>query len=676
MMSATYSPEDNALRLYSTSRLDEETYRRVKAAGFQWAPKQDLFKASMWTPAREDLLLELCGAIDDEDISLVERAEERSERFEDYSDKRGQESAVVHARVEQIMDGIPLGQKILVGHHSERHARKDAERIQTGIRKAVDLWQTSQYWQERAAGAIRHAKYKGRPDVRARRIKGLEADLRKQEKNKKEAETKLRLWSKEGLTVEQARQIANFCHVTVCEIDGSRWSAWDVLRPDAERYTRCPAWTVAQVQARVAEVYGEYLPQCQRWIDHLTLRLGYERAMLAGDGGTVADQTAPEKGGAVRCWVCRNTAEWLTIAKVNKVSVTVLDNWGGGGSNFSRIVPFTDLKGVMTVAEVTAKREAGLLQDNAHGTGFYVLDTPVPTAKPAPAPALAPFDVEAAKAIVKEGIQVEVIPKVTRGRFVLTDEVRDILSRADIGGHSVVLPPGQLERKLYEAVDKVLTGLGGKWDKKTRSHRFLDDPRPALEEVLATGQGRTLQQETQLFPTPAPLAARMVDLADIQPGERVLEPSAGTGRILDALRAQCPDATLFYNEFECSLAERLRLKGYAGWDLDFLTMSPAVHGHYDAIVMNPPFSQGAEVAHITHALQFLKPGGRLVAIMSNAITFRRDKAYDALRTRLAEYAGTVEILPDDTFKEEGTSVKTCLLVLRAPQPVATTQPAA
>ena len=49
---------------------------RVRGAGFIYAPKQELFVAPMWTPEREDLLLELCGEIDDEDTSLVERAEE------------------------------------------------------------------------------------------------------------------------------------------------------------------------------------------------------------------------------------------------------------------------------------------------------------------------------------------------------------------------------------------------------------------------------------------------------------------------------------------------------------------------------------------------------------------------------------------------------------------------
>lgn len=40
------------------------------------------------------------------------------------------------------------------------------------------MWDTATYWTDRAAGAILHAKHKERPDVRARRIKGLEADKR------------------------------------------------------------------------------------------------------------------------------------------------------------------------------------------------------------------------------------------------------------------------------------------------------------------------------------------------------------------------------------------------------------------------------------------------------------------------------------------------------------------
>ncbi len=176
---ATYSPEDNKLRLYAAYRLDDELYQRIRAAGFHWAPKQALFVAPAWSPKREDILLELCGDIGDEDTSLVDRAETRADRFEDYSEKRAKDAESAHAGVNTIVDNIPMGQPILVGHHSEKKARKDAERIEKGMAKAVKMWETSQYWTSRAAGAVRAAKYKERADVRARRIKKLEAENRK-----------------------------------------------------------------------------------------------------------------------------------------------------------------------------------------------------------------------------------------------------------------------------------------------------------------------------------------------------------------------------------------------------------------------------------------------------------------------------------------------------------------
>ena len=48
MYRATYSPDDNKLRLYAASRLDQETYKKVHDAGFRWAPKQALFVAPAW----------------------------------------------------------------------------------------------------------------------------------------------------------------------------------------------------------------------------------------------------------------------------------------------------------------------------------------------------------------------------------------------------------------------------------------------------------------------------------------------------------------------------------------------------------------------------------------------------------------------------------------------------
>jgi hypothetical protein len=62
-------------------------------------------------------------------------------------------------------------------------------------------------------------------------------------------------------------------------------------------------------------------------------------------------------------------------------------------------------------------------------------------------------------------------------------------------------------------------------------------------------------------------------------------------------------------------------------------------------------------------LRFLKPDGRLVAIMSAGVSFRQDKRTTAFRKLVEERGGMIEPLPEDSFKESGTSVNTVLVVV-------------
>ena len=169
-----------------------------------------------------------------------------------------------------------------------------------------------------------------------------------------------------------------------------------------------------------------------------------------------------------------------------------------------------------------------------------------------------------------------------------------------------------------------------------------------------------------MFPTPRELAARMVDLANLQIGARVLEPSAGTGRILEALPGVSPFPGMRQTALDVvaveimqSLADRLKESGLAGFVkcADFLTCTPEELGSFDACLMNPPFAPSAlDIEHIQHALGMLKPGGVLVAICANG---PRQNAQ--LRPIVEASNGTWEVLPADTFKESGTGVNTVLL---------------
>jgi hypothetical protein len=438
-ITATYSPEDNKIRLFCITRLDSETYNRVIKAGFKWAPKQELFVTPMWTPTREDLCIELAGEIGDEDTTLVERAEAKAERLEDLSERRTQDADRAQKAVHALADGIPFGQPILVGHHSERHARKDAEKIENGMRKAVECWKAAQYWQDRAKGAIRLAKYKERPDVRARRIKGLEADKRKEERSQTDAQKFLKAYEDPQARTAKLRDGRDLLPALLQTWEGGlSYENQTRLKNEELPFDEALSMATSAKRATVANT--------QRWIDHLSNRIAYERAMLDEQGGTVTEKTGPEKGGAVRCWCAPgNGRGWAYIQKVNKVSVTVLDNWGNGGANFTRTVPFTDLKGVITKAEVDAARAEGRLIESETKQGFYLTDptpTRTPEAEAAPEPTRATTDtrdkIEEMQSALKAGVQVITAPQLFPTPPALA---KRMVEEADIlPGHSVLEP--------------------------------------------------------------------------------------------------------------------------------------------------------------------------------------------------------------------------------------------
>jgi hypothetical protein len=173
------------------------------------------------------------------------------------------------------------------------------------------------------------------------------------------------------------------------------------------------------------------------------------------------------------------------------------------------------------------------------------------------------------------------------------------------------------------------------------------------------------------FPTPAPIVARMIEAADIPDGPcSVLEPEAGTGAILDALRDAAPHATLFAFERQCSLREILAAKGYQLTGADFMESDPALR--VDRVLMNPPFEHLQDAAHIMRAFHHLKPGGRLVSIMSPSAFFRADKAARFFRDWFEDLGGERQDLPPGSFKESGTGTGTVLIILDAPAAVEST----
>jgi len=162
----------------------------------------------------------------------------------------------------------------------------------------------------------------------------------------------------------------------------------------------------------------------------------------------------------------------------------------------------------------------------------------------------------------------------------------------------------------------------------------------------------------QLFQTPVSLAERLTALLELQGGERVLEPSAGLGRLLDALAAYKPrEITAVEIAPQCAAELYAQdRQGVAIKQRDFLATDPEEFGTYDAIAMNPPFHMRSDIHHILHARKFLKPTGRIAALCMN--TNHREKA-------LKPFATHWEEIPAGEFKSEGTNISTILMTIQS-----------
>jgi len=239
--------------------------------------------------------------------------------------------------------------------------------------------------------------------------------------------------------------------------------------------------------------------------------------------------------------------------------------------------------------------------------------------------------------------------------------ILDIIASCEIHGNLLLLPPVQLNRTDYVAVNKVLEAIGGKWNRKEGGHIFDYDPSEKIEDIILTGEYTDAKKDYQFFPTPPKLAEYLCDLAEIDETTTVLEPSCGKGNIADAAWKRNP-ARLLGIELNDDLKPLLVDKPYEVLiGQDFLSYSEET---WDRIVMNPPFSKCQDRTHILKAYERLTPSGILVSVASSSILWRTDNRSEVFRDFLSGVHATIEELDEGAFKESGTMVRTCIVKIR------------
>jgi len=170
----------------------------------------------------------------------------------------------------------------------------------------------------------------------------------------------------------------------------------------------------------------------------------------------------------------------------------------------------------------------------------------------------------------------------------------------------------------------------------------------------------------QFYPTPIELANKALQRVDFERVKFILEPSAGRGDFITALKPLMHNKTAQVNciEIDSDLRAVLRNRGFIVVGNDFMQFK--TWQKYDLCVMNPPFNDGD--VHLLKAMDVMKSGGQIVCIL-NAETIKNPYTNTRmdLLNRLDEYGAEIEYI-EKAFAgaERKTDVEIALVYIDIP----------
>lgn len=256
------------------------------------------------------------------------------------------------------------------------------------------------------------------------------------------------------------------------------------------------------------------------------------------------------------------------------------------------------------------------------------------------------------------GDMVATITKVADQKVAFADAAKAMEMAGEAWGRSMNQAMAEAIQKKLDETAAIITEIADDGDK-------TDEVRKAELELVG-------QKIPGFFPTPPKLIELMIQCADLGPDVKlILEPSAGKGDIADAARKACPTAQVWCIEPNYQLRRILEMKKHKLVGEDFLRYESSEAP--DVILMNPPFEKGQDIDHVVQAMNEVRPGGRVVAIMSEGPFFREDQKARDWRSLMASIGPAMFVMDlddgafagKDSFRQTG--VKTRLIVYDRPE---------
>ncbi|KAB7740966.1 DUF3560 domain-containing protein [Nostocoides sp. F2B08] len=114
---------------------------------------------------------------------LAVRAQARAGRLEDRAEREQAKAQQRYAASRRIADGIPFGQPILLGHHSQAGAERDARKIRSHMEASLEHQERAERAAAAAAVAAAGPRHRQSPVTVANRIERLAAGVRRMERS-------------------------------------------------------------------------------------------------------------------------------------------------------------------------------------------------------------------------------------------------------------------------------------------------------------------------------------------------------------------------------------------------------------------------------------------------------------------------------------------------------------
>lgn len=152
--------------------------------------------------------------------------------------------------------------------------------------------------------------------------------------------------------------------------------------------------------------------------------------------------------------------------------------------------------------------------------------------------------------------------------------------------------------------------------------------------------------------------------AEVKKSDKILEPSAGQGAIVNAIIKHLPNNIIDC----CELMDINRnvLSNNKNVNLiceDFLKIPKEFKNYYDCIIANSPFNKNQDIEHIMKMYECLKQGGRLVTIASKHWKTSSRKKENLFKNWVDDLGGSVKNIESGAFKESGTNIATCMIII-------------